>query len=379
MAIKNCPFENEGKMSSTIHVDGATYGEEELIAGKFEASTDLARKVLPFCRAWLAGQEKFVLRTSGSTGAPKSVTFHRAAMKASAALTQQALQLREGMHALVCLDTDFVAGQMMLVRGLEVGMHVHVVAPSANPFATISAKTPIDFVALVPYQLETILQSSACAQLRDVACTIIGGAPLESATAQKLAAFPGRFYATYGMTETLTHIALRALNGPLVGEAFRTLPTIQVSTDERGCLVIRAPHLGDPVVTNDVARLINPNEFEWLGRLDLVINTGGIKIHPEMVERKLEPVFASQGVNNRFFIAAQPHPQLHQQVVLVVEGDATAVLTQVWPIARPLLTKYEAPKLLLSVPRFAETASGKIDRINTLRAHAQTYVLTGQP
>lgn len=362
-------------MTSTVHLEGVTYSEEELKQGNFRASTELAKKVLPFCHAWLNAQQTFTLRTSGSTGAPKPIAFHRTAMEASVALTQRALQLTAGMHALICLDTDFVAGQMMLVRGLEIGMHLHVVAPSANPFATINTNTPIDFVALVPYQLETVLHSPQRTLFESIQVAIIGGAPLELAVVQQLAAFPCQFYATYGMTETLTHIALRALNGPMASAHFRALPTVDIATDSRSCLVISAPHLGDPVVTNDVVNLINDYEFEWLGRWDLVINSGGVKIHPEVVEKKLERTFAAHGINNRFFIAAQPHAQLHQQVVVVVEGDPT-VLTTVWPEAKQMLSKYEIPKLLLAIPSFSETASGKVDRMKTLQAEVQVYPLS---
>jgi O-succinylbenzoic acid--CoA ligase len=295
-------------------------------------------------------------------------------MEGSTRLTQQALGLTAGMNALVCLDTAFVAGQMMLVRGWETGMNLYVVEPSANPFREIPQALSIDFVALVPYQLERILASNEAAHFNHIKMALIGGAPLEATTVEKLSHFSCRFFATYGMTETLTHIALRPLNGPQASDRFRALPGIRIETDSRNCLVIHAPHLGEAIITNDVVQIFPEGEFEWIGRWDHVINSGGVKIHPEQVESKLDTLFREHGLTHRFFIASQPHPSLHQQVVLVIEGAPDPVV-QLWPQIRSVLNRYESPKQVLVTPHFAETASGKVDRSTTLKSNPQPLPL----
>lgn len=358
-------------MKGLLHVSGRTYSHEDIIANAFPSESELATKVLSFCRAWLTGQSEFHLHTSGSTGPPKAIRIRREAMAASAALTQQALGLTADMHALVCLDTGLIAGQMMLVRGLEVGMTLHVEPPTANPFTQLPGSVHIDFAALVPYQLEAILQTDTRIRFESMQVAIIGGAPLRDALTEQLNPYACRFFATYGMTETVSHIALRSLNGPNRKPWFRVLPGITFETDSRGCLVINAPYLAEAVVTNDLIRTIDSDQFEWLGRWDHVINSGGKKIHPEVVEKKLAAVIAAIDPRIRFFIASQPHPQLYQQVVLVVESEATETLLDRMTDIGNLLDQYEVPRQILGVPRFAETASGKIDRLATMKSISQ--------
>jgi O-succinylbenzoic acid--CoA ligase len=357
-------------MNPLLHLEGRQYDHKTLTLGEFKSEPPRAAAVLHFCHAWLTKQPTFTLFTSGSTGPPKPITVSRSAMAASARLTQQALNLQPDMNTLVAVDTGFVAGQMMLVRGLEIGMNLYVVPPSANPFRDLPREVRVDFAAFVPYQLETILASPDRHRLDEMKFVIVGGAPLEASTIQKLQSSPCQFFATYGMTETLTHIALRPLNGPNATPRFRALPGIQIETDSRNCLVIRAPHLDEPVNTNDVVELFPNGEFVWLGRWDNVINSGGVKIHPELVEQKLHGVFQEAGMPTRFFVTSRPHPKLHEQVVLVVEGHGHDLMA-LWPKIRSALSRYEMPKQLLVVPNFALTNSGKIDRRATMESNPQ--------
>lgn len=353
-------------MKGVLHLEGRTYSRKELAAGICTADTELASKVLPLCHAWLSGEQEFALTTSGSTGPPREMRFPRAALAASAALSREALHLTPGMTALVCLDTRFVAGQMMLIRSLEAGLNLVVVPPAANPFAHVRPDIQIDFVALVPYQLETILMSDDRQRFEHLHVAIIGGAPLPAAVLEKLEPYPCRWFATYGMTETLTHIALRQLTGANRQSWFVTLPGVTIETDADGCLVIHAPHLPAPVHTRDVVRQISRTEFEWLGRLDFAINSGGVKIYPEVVEGKLNPLLAPGGSATRFFITAQPDPQFYQQVVLVIESRDGSEIRSQWTEICRVLDKYEIPKRIMCIPHFIETGSGKIDRAATL-------------
>jgi O-succinylbenzoic acid--CoA ligase len=317
------------------------------------------RKAVEFCMAWLNGENSFQITTSGSTGNPKTITIDRQAMIASAQRSAKALGLHKQMTSLVCLDTGFIAGMMMLVRSLNTGMNMVMTEPSANPLKDIGS-TRIDFTALVPYQLSAILKSGSEPMPGII---ILGGAALSPELLQDIQSLSPACYATFGMTETLSHIALQKLNGPTKQENFHTLDGIRISVDDRGCLVINADLLNDTVVTNDLVEIISPKEFKWLGRHDNVINSGGIKVIPEKIEKVVGSWMLKKGVSNRFFATGVAHAQLGQQATLVVEGtlskeDEHALLDSL----RVTLGKYEVPGRILYKQHFTETKTGKIDR-----------------
>jgi o-succinylbenzoate---CoA ligase len=306
------------------------------------------------------------LHTSGSTGAPKPIRLKREQMVASARLTQSALGLQAGMTSLVCLDPDHIAGRMMLVRSLVVGMNMIVIDPVANPFTKLDDRMPIDFTALVPYQVKSILSSPQRAQLNQVKNVLIGGGEVDRDLENQLKGFTSSFYATYGMTETISHIALRRLNG---GEdVFTALPGVNLRLDDRDCLTIQAAHLGaHPIVTNDVAELINATKFRWLGRVDFVINTGGVKVIPEKIENSMSELVARLGDNRRFIVYGFPHETLGQQVTLIMEGNPLTSSKEISLLeeVRSVLPRFEMPRRVLYVSRFIETKNGKIDRKST--------------
>jgi O-succinylbenzoic acid--CoA ligase len=315
-----------------------------------------------FCREWLSGKPTFTITTSGSTGTPKMIELRREQMIASATKTIRALGLREGMTSLVCLDVDFIAGKMMLVRSMVAGMKMIVAEPVAHPLSTLSS--PIDFTALVPYQLSTVLASNFRSKLSDLGRIILGGAPIGIDLLRAIKKTDTPIYATFGMTETLSHIALQRLNGRDAQDFFEALDGIDISIDARQCLVIKADYLKDVVVTNDIVELLNKKQFRWLGRWDNVINTGGVKVMPEKIENSISDVL----INNRYFIGSQPHEQLGQQVVLVVEGmlspeEELNVMNEL----RGRLSKYEVPKQMLYCGDFISTATQKINRAASLK------------
>lgn len=327
---------------------------------------EIERNALSFIGEWLNGRRSFSFQTSGSTGNPKSISFRRDQLVASARLSVQSLGLMPGMKALVCLDPRFVAGAMMLVRCMENSMNIVVQSPSSRPFAV--CREPVDFVALVPYQVSLLLKENS-AVLDQPMLVIIGGAPLKESIIEQLQPHVASCYATYGMTETLTHIALRKLNGPGKQDAYHLLPGIRVFINEQGCLVIHAPHLDSPIVTHDLAEWASGDSFRILGRTDEVINSGGVKVHPRSVESVIDPALAEQGYHFRFFIAGRPDDQLGERVCLFIEG---------LPLAKPAeevmlghinqwLSPYERPRQVVYVHRFEETTTQKIDRPSTLR------------
>jgi O-succinylbenzoic acid--CoA ligase len=329
-----------------------------------------ARTVLTFCSEWLGGRERFEIRTSGSTGQPKEIVLSRLQMTQSATLTQQALDLREGMTALLCLDPALIAGKMMMVRCLVTGMNLVVTTPTANPLDFVPPELHIHFAAMVPLQAQTIISSGKYPDFRTINKVILGSGEVSRELTSSIQNMPTEFYATFGMTETVSHIALRKLNGAGRVEYFETLRGVEVTLDDRGCLVIHAKHLGSQsIVTNDLAKLLGPNRFIWLGRHDNIINTGGIKVIPEEVEKQIAMYFLANGINNKFFVASVPGNVLGQEVVVIVEGGLTEESEKkILNDLKQSLEKYKAPRQVLYSSRFQMTSMGKIKRKETLAA-----------
>jgi O-succinylbenzoic acid--CoA ligase len=320
------------------------------------------KSALTFCHEWNSGQDSFTIDTSGSTGAPKKIELRRGQMIASAQKTIKALGLREGMHSLVCLDTNYIAGRMMIVRSIIVSMDIIIAEPSSNPLKDLPP-SPIDFAALVPYQLRTMILSPERERLDSIGRVILGGAPIDQDLLSEINELKVPCYATFGMTETLSHIALQKLNGVDAQDSFHVLDGIEITTDDRQCLVIKADYLDETVVTNDIVELIGGRQFRWLGRFDNVINSGGVKVMPENVEKAVGNYMLSQQIRNRFFVTGLSHQQLGQQVVLVVEGMLTKIQEEnLLKWLRDKLTRYEVPKQVLYGDKFTTTATQKVNR-----------------
>jgi O-succinylbenzoic acid--CoA ligase len=333
------------------------------------AQNNFEKASLDFILNWIKGKEVFILNTSGSTGAPKSITVTRNQLKASAQLTIDALHLKKNQTALICLDTRYIAGIMMIVRSLEAAMNMILVEPVSNPLALVDEDIPIDFTALVPLQVDTILNSPNRKQFEKIKSILIGGAAVNQRTIHELKALPCTCYVTYGMTETLSHIALQKLNGTDAQDNFEALPGIALSKDERGCLVIHAPHVSDqPIVTNDLVEFLTPLTFRWLGRADTIINTGGVKVIPEKIESSIELILDESKISRRFFIAGLPDPTFGQSVTLIMEGDALP-LHQEGLLRKKIMEfpdRYERPKSIRYVSEFVNTDTGKVNKLKTI-------------
>ena len=318
------------------------------------------RNVLRFIQEWTTGKQYFDFQTSGSTSDPKIIALERSQLIASAQLTHNALQLQSGWNALVCLDARFIAGAMMIVRSLVTGMNIVVQAPSANPLLDVNDR--INFGSFVPYQINALIEQTP-EKLNSIHTAIVGGAPLNADVIEKLQAFKTNFYATYAATETISHVALRRVNGKNRQDSFHVLPGIKASIDDRGCLVLTAPHFGT-IITNDIVDLHDAKTFQWIGRQDDVINTGGIKVQAEKVEKIASEILHSWSIQNRVFVAGVKDSRFGEQVVLFIEGslpvfrDEETLKTKM----REHLSKYEVPKLIVSVPQFPETATQKVDK-----------------
>ena len=332
----------------------------------FDSAEDLldhskrfSASLFTFLTSWFDAHDHIAVNTSGSTGKPKSLHLKKIHMINSAEATGHFFELPANSRALLCLSTDFIAGKMMVVRALCLGWHLDIVEPISNPLKDIESN--YDFSAMVPMQAFNSIE-----QLSQIKKLIIGGGLVSKELENKLQSVDAQVYATYGMTETCTHIAVKKLNRDRATN-YSTLPGVSIKTDNRSCLVISAPALADePVITNDIVEIISDTEFKWLGRYDTVINSGGIKLIPEQIEEKLSRV-----IKGRFFTAGLPDAVLGEKLVLIIEdevhtnqSDSANILNELKELTT--LTKYEVPSEIYFTSKFIETETKKIQRQQTL-------------
>lgn len=348
-----------------FRLDGDYFNREELkeVAYSFVKEGKPHEQIMgDFLIDWLNDKEYIDVFTSGSTGKPKSIRLSKQAMVHSSLATGDFFGIHPGDSALQCLPSNFIAGKMMLVRAMILGLELDLVAPTSNPLGKVEKK--YDFCAMVPLQVENSLE-----HLHNIKTLIIGGAPASKNLIASLQGLSAKIFATYGMTETITHIAAKPLNHLPKGSNanYKTLPNISVSIDNRNCLVIDAPRITDEkIITNDVVDIISETEFNWLGRFDNVINSGGVKLHPEQIEEKLHSL-----IHYRFFVTAVDDEKLGKKLILLVEDAAQNLdTTQLLKIIQESkkLTKFEIPKAIYTVEKFVETDTGKIQRTKTLQA-----------
>jgi O-succinylbenzoic acid--CoA ligase len=326
--------------------NGVHLGREQLctVAYSFiKEGADFQKALGDFLIDWFDDKTYIEMNTSGTTGAPKLIRVEKEAMVSSALSTGDFFDLNPGNKVLHCLPVDYVAGKMMFVRSFILGLDMDFVEPNSNPLEYNDVK--YDFAAMVPLQAKNSL-----AKLTNIKKIIIGGVKIHKSLEQELVKLPNEIYETYGMTETITHIAAKR-----VGErAFTVLPNVTVSSNENNCLVVHAKKINpEPIVTNDIVEIVSDTQFVWLGRFDNVINSGGIKLIPEKIEEKL-----STHIPRRYFVHGQADDVLGEKVVLYVEGEPIAIDEEVFSV----LDKYEKPKNIVFIPKFTVTATGKIVR-----------------
>lgn len=315
--------------------------------------------VFDFIQQWYADQPQFEVRTSGSTGTPKSIWHSRAAMTASAERTCHFFDLKKGDTALVAMPAQYIGGKMMLLRSIVRGLRMICIEPASDPLQVLEPMLPIDFTAFTPMQMSTILSHPASAEkLTHIRQIILGGGEVPEVLREQLQSLPCEVYESYGMTETITHIAIKKLNGPDRSDYFTAMEGVSLRLDDRGCLVIHAPHLHDgELVTNDLVELHSPTQFRWLGRYDNVINTGGIKVYAEEIERKLQPF-----ISTPFFITGTADDVLGQTVTLVIQGTDKIDEQEL----NEHLSRYEKIRRIVIRDKFAYTTTGKINKRETL-------------
>lgn len=308
-----------------------------------------------FVAEWLSPAATVAARSSGSTGQPKEIMLPKSDMLRSAAATCRYFGIDGHSVLHLPLSTAYIAGKMMVVRAMASGATLIVERPSSQPLASLPAGIDrVDLTAIVPSQADGLMASGHVAAVRSV---IVGGGALSAAMELRLAAAPTRVWATYGMTETSSHVALRSISGS--DDAYHALPGISFSTDARQCLVIDAAGYSfGRLATNDVVDLISSQEFRWLGRYDNVINSGGIKLHPEEMERRLEGLMPCP-----YYIVGRPSERWGEEAVIVVEALADKQRSEVAELLKRVFDRRCVPKAIISTPRFIYAANGKIKRV----------------
>ncbi len=309
------------------------------------------RDLSEFLAQWNNSSPHITVQTSGSTGTPKQMTVRKDKMEQSARLTCSFLKLEKGDKALLCMPVDYIAGIMMVVRALTCGLDLIVRKPDGHPLAGLDYAP--EFVAMTPMQVYNSLQVPEEKKiLENILTLLIGGGSISKELEEELSSFPNGIFSTYGMTETLSHIALRGISAPFASEYYTPFPSVKLSLSPEGTLIIDAPLVCDEILqTNDIVELLADGRFKVLGRKDNVINCGGIKMQIEQLEEKLAPYLSSP-----FAITSLADTKFGEVPVLLVteEINETAIINS--------LSRYERPHHIFKVEDIPLTSTDKINR-----------------
>ena len=384
----------EIKLHSSFELKGTSFkNTQELL----QFSESFSEPIHVFLKQFFDETDVVKLQTSGSTGIPKLIEIKKKYMVNSALATGSFFDLGKGTTALLCMNPEFIAGKMMLVRALILGWKLDIVTPSLNSLKDVKKK--FDFTAMIPLQV-----TNSFDDLHKIKKLIIGGGVISKELENQLQELETECFATYGMTETVSHIAIQKLNNSpslrggttkqsydvnhnLISSGiekfhYNLLPNISISKDVRNCLVINAPKIAEEqIITNDIVELTSKNSFKWLGRYDNIINSGGVKLIPEQIEEKISKI-----IDQRFFVAGIPDEVLGEKLVLVVEiqrnkevkeqrGKVEKRKAVISNAMKNLTTldKYEIPKEIYFIDKFIETATKKIQRKKTLNIFTKNF------
>jgi len=317
---------------------------------------DLSRKVEIeyFLKEWFNDEAFITAKTSGSTGVPKEIQIQKKHLTHSAKNTIKYFNLNHQSHLFLTLSTDTIAGKMMLIRALTADARISIGAVKRNAMDDLPKQ--VDFVALVPLQLEDYLKNKEKISVKTI---IVGGAPISDNLNALCQTITTPIYQTFGMTETLSHVAVKCINGKQE-ETYEALEGIHFSTQGEQ-LIIHYPAIGlDALLSNDIVELLDPFHFNWLGRADFAINSGGIKLFPEQIEQKL-----SGSLPYPFFIGSIKDETLGESICMYIASETTVELTK--ETLRTLLSTFEVPRFYKIGAAFVYTHNGKIDRLGTIK------------
>lgn len=313
-------------------------------------------EIFSFLEEWDANPKTITVQTSGSTGKSKSIQLEKKYMKASARATLDFFNLRKGDSALLCLPVRYIAGKMMLVRAIVGGLNLYCIEPSLKP---VFGSGNFTFTAMTPAQVSELLQSeTGVCSFDNIQKVIVGGSSIPNSLEQEMQKMETQIWHTYGMTETITHIAMRKVNGINASQWFTTLSGVEFEVARDGCLQIDAPNIGvHQLKTNDQVE-ISGQGFRIFGRKDNVVNSGGIKLFPESIERKIETY-----IETPFFLCGVSHEQFGQVLGMVVQKSTRFKSEDdILTILKTKLNGLEVPKHIKFVEEIEFSPNGKIVR-----------------
>ena len=275
-------------------------------------------KIHSFLREWFSSDTQIKLQTSGTVAKKTYFLREKKYLSFSAKESLSVLKIPNQAKTLLCLPANYIAAQLMLIRALIGNLCLHCIAPDAKPLE--KCKSGFDFAAMVPYQLYNSLEN-----IKHIQCLLIGGGFVHHSIKKKIQIVSNptsnsTVYETFGMAETLTHIALRRITGK-PETFFSPLPSVQIMQDNKDCLMVKSSQRGlkNYLTTKDIVKIYKNGSFEWLGRKDFVIETGSIKICPETLEKKIH---CHLPLLKDFFISALPHPKLGSELIMLIEGGS---------------------------------------------------------
>lgn len=312
------------------------------------------KEVYKFIREWINDKDYIVQKSSGTTGKKKDIKLSKETMIHSAQNTCEFFDLKFGQNALLCLPIEYIAGKMMIVRAFVGGLNLILTEPTSMP--DFSGLKKIDFCAMVPLQVYNSLNSVET--LRRINKLIIGGAEIRDELEVMLRDLTINVYATYGMAETSSHVAIRRLSGIEHERYYNAMPEVKFSVDDRDCLIIEAAYLKGKIVTNDVVDLIDEKQFRWIGRYDNLINSGGKKIVPEEIEAVI-----SKSTGMDCTVIGLPDARLGKKVVLIVEkGGSEVTENEIKSMIESELPKHLQPKEIVYINELPRNHAFKVDR-----------------
>jgi O-succinylbenzoic acid--CoA ligase len=343
-------------------INNISYKKDELVKFAFDVLDkgkvdDWESDIYQFILAFLDEEVSIQQKTSGTTGDPKTIELKREAMIQSAKMTLDHFKLKKGDNALLCLPVQYIAGKMMVIRALLGGLNLVTVEPTSNPLK--HNKKEIHFTAMVPLQVfQTMEDADRCKKVHKL---IIGGGEIKQDLLDDIRKLKDiEVYETFAMSETCSHFAVRRLNGKKPERKFSTLKGVEIAVDKRGCLLVDIKGITNgSVQSNDLIEITGKSKFRWLGRIDNVINSGGKKIIPEILEARIRSI-----INHELLIFGVPDSKLGQRLVLAVEADPKRSPVSTWKTSlTQLLTKHEVPREIHCIPKFPRNKSMKVERL----------------
>ena len=349
-----------------LHYQSYVFDKSQNSLPPLETLPEGVQQAITFCTEWLEGKESFLQTTSGTTGAPQELLLSRQQLEASAKSTGAFFDVDASFSLLCCLNPAFIAGKMMLVRALVWDCEVTLVEPSADPLAGL--EETFSLVAMVPLQVATSLANAdRIKQLRALKALLVGGAPLPYAVQKDLSTEGIAAWQTFGMTETVSHFALAKIGTDEL--VYKCLPGVEIGLDEEDNLWVQSPMSGtERIATRDKIELKSKNSFVWLGRADFRVNSGGIKLFPEQLEKKVAKLMHTLFPSVAYFFFGEKDPLLGEQLVMYLETSPTSPsIPTLEKELRAHLGKYEVPKVIYGRPSFVYTPTGKINRSATAK------------